>query len=123
MCQPHWDKLRDAIKLRGLDDMIAKDGMQAAQQLAEGRPDPLLAAHNAIVGNAAAAAGLAIMSPNDDGSERCPICYLKEASFAAPSCDCGDPACTSESRADRFERWIEHAANDQSKRIHGGGST
>jgi hypothetical protein len=57
------------------------------------------------------------MAPNDDGSERCPVCYLKELSLAAPRCECGDPACTPESRAESFERWIERAADDELERL------
>jgi hypothetical protein len=121
MCQSHWDKLRDALKVRGLYGMVAQDGAQAARDLADGRPDPLMAAHNAIVGNALDTAGLAVMTPNDDGSERCPLCYLKALSLAAPGCECSDPTCTPESRAERFERWIDCAADDQLARISGGG--
>jgi hypothetical protein len=117
MCQSHWDKLREALKVRGLYGMVAKDGAQASRDLAEGRPDPLMAAHNAIVGNALNTAGLAIMAANDDGSERCPICFLMAA---AAGCQCGAPACTPEARAAqsaRFEAWIERAADDELERI------
>ena len=34
-CQPHWDKLRVAIEVRGLSKFIAKDGVQAANNLAD----------------------------------------------------------------------------------------
>lgn len=118
-CTDHWAKLRAAISERGLDKLVANDGAQVAQDLVDGRPDPLMAAHNAIVSNAAGKVGLAIMMPNDDGSDRCPICYLKALSLAAPRCECGDPACTSESRAKEFERWIEFAADEQLERING----
>jgi hypothetical protein len=120
MCQPHWDKLRDAIKSRGLYGMVATDGAQAARDLGEGRPDPLMAAHNAIVGNALNRAGLAVVSPNEDGSERCPLCFLIAA---AAGCQCGDPACTPEARAAqsaRFEAWIELAADDELERVGAG---
>jgi hypothetical protein len=112
-CQSHWDKLKSAIEARGLMSKVATSGEQAAAQIAAGKPDPLMAAHNAIVSNALGKVGLELMMPNDDGSDRCPICYLVKLSLAAPRCECGDPACTSQSRADNFERWIEHAADDQ----------
>lgn len=32
-CQEHWDKLRQAVSLRGLDDFIAKDGETAAANI------------------------------------------------------------------------------------------
>src|ERR1044071_1245799 len=95
MCQSHWDKLREALKVRGLDGMVANDGAPPARDLAEGRPDPLMSAHNAIVANAMTRAWLAIMSNIDDGSERCPICFLMAA---AAGCQCGAPACTPEAR-------------------------
>lgn len=122
MCIDHWAKLRAALAERKLDKLIAADGMQAAADLVAGRPDPLMAAHNAILSNAVDKVGLAIMMQNDDGSERCPICYLKALSLASPQCTCGDPACTPESIADGFERWIEIAADEQLKRISGGAS-
>lgn len=117
ICQPHWDKLRDALKLRGLDDMVAKDGAQAAHDLADGRPDPLMSAHNAIVSNALGVVGLAVMEPNDDGTERCPLCYLQQLSLRG--CECGDPACTFEARVARFEGWIDRAADDELQRVGG----
>ena len=121
MCQSHWDKLRAAIADRGLDKFVSADGLAAINALVAGRPDPLLAAHNAIVGNAASKVGIAVMQQNEDGSDRCPICYLKQLSLAAPRCECGDPACTPESRAEGFEQWIDFAANDQATRINGEG--
>lgn len=117
MCQTHWDKLRGALRLRGLYDLVAKDGAQAARDLADGRPDPLMSAHNAIVGNALGLVGLAAMAPNDDGTERCPLCYLKQLSLASPKCECGDLACAPESRAERFEGWIDRAADDELQRV------
>ena len=48
--------------------------------------DPLMAAHNMILGNALEAGGLIAMQPNDDGTGRCPVCYLNVPewiSFAA----------------------------------------
>ena len=116
-CMDHWNKLRTAIAERGLEALVAADGMTAVNDLIAGRPDPLMAAHNAIVSNAASKVGLAIMTANDDGSERCPICYLKALSLAAPRCECGDPACTPESRAEGFERWIDRAADEQLERM------
>ena len=119
MCNAHWDKLRDAIRVRGLDGLIAKDGAQAAADLADGRPDPLMAAHNAIVGNALGVVGLAAMAHNDDGTERCPLCYPVELSLQT-RCECGDSACTPESRAARFEGWIDRAADEQLQRMGAG---
>jgi hypothetical protein len=112
-CQPHWDKLKAAIEARGLMSRVASSGEQAAAQLAAGKPDPLMAAHNAIVGNALGKVGLELMMPNEDGTERCPICFLVKLSLESPRCECGDPTCTPQARAESSERWIDHAADDQ----------
>lgn len=111
MCQRHWDLLKDAIKERGLYDLVAPDGKAAmtnmASEVQSGSKvtnfDPLMAAHNDIWGHAMDLAGLAVMSPNPDGSEKCPICYC--ADLHAPECKddpCPDP---------RFDEWIGFAAN------------
>lgn len=108
MCADHWAKLKAALEARGLGDLMAKSQedvqrrMEAA--MVQGDPaksfEPLLGAHNAILANALDTVGMQLMEPNADGSERCPICFLK-------TCPCGNPEC-----APKFERWIEHAADD-----------
>lgn len=114
MCQEHWDKLKEALRERGLMGLVPQGGEAAAKLLSEGRPDPLMAAHNAIVGNAMDAFGIAIMMPNEDGSERCPLCYCKRQCFDNPCPgNCGRPDCSPESNAAKFETWIERAADDQ----------
>lgn len=106
MCQPHWDELRQAIDDRGLSHLIAQGGERAARNLVDEAQnglsiknfDPLMAAHNAIWGNALDLAGLAVMVPNDDGSDRCPYCYILAE---APKHDA----------AGRFDDWITRAAD------------
>lgn len=107
-CQDHHDKLKKAIDDRGLTRFIAKDGKTAfdltvrqLQRTDESKGDPLLNAYWAIVNNALSVIGLDLMAQNADGSDKCPICVLK-------TCGCSDPGC-----AERFEKWIEHAADDQ----------
>jgi hypothetical protein len=86
-CQLHWENLRAAITARSPDGLVARDGKAAAARMKreiESGPDnasfdPLMAAHNAIVANAAHICPgglLTLMSPNADGSDRCPLCYL-----------------------------------------------
>jgi hypothetical protein len=98
MCQEHWTKLKTAISERGLDGLVAKTGEQAAAQamssLKDGTTktnfDPLMAAHNMILSRALDTAGLELMAQNDDGSDRCPLCFLN----AAHEAGCKEPDCT-----------------------------
>lgn len=107
-CEAHWDRLREAIKARGLDGLVAKDGYEAAAKTKaelEGGPskssfDPLLGAHNAILSNTLRVAGLVILGADEKGEHYCPICYLTQ------NCSCGLGAeC-------HFFGWIERAADD-----------
>lgn len=90
-CQPHWEELREKIRERGLYGLVATSGEQAVAQLVDGVEngtkktnfDPLMAAHNQLVSNAIGVVGLALMMLNEDGSERCPVCYL------IANCQCG----------------------------------
>jgi hypothetical protein len=113
-CQPHWEKLRAAIDERGLTHLVAQGGAQAARNLAaESRDgpsiqtfDPLMAAHNAIWFNAMQTpVGMTLMFANDDGSERCPICFPRDEH--AKVCP-GAPECLVS--ASTFEAWIDLAA-------------
>ena len=97
MCQAHWDKLKAEIGARGLDRFIAKDGAEAAERLASGGFDPLMNAHNAILSNCLNSRGLAAMTPNEDGSEKCQLC------FCASTCTKCQPC-------QHFEQWIVFAA-------------
>lgn len=59
-CRAHWDMLRAAIEARGLSGLVAKDGRAACENMKaelQGRADksnfdPLMGAHNMIVGRA-----------------------------------------------------------------------
>lgn len=89
-CGAHWTELREAIDARGLGPLVSTSGTQAAARDANrlsgseaGKDyDPLMAAHWAIVNRALSIAGLVLMSPNDDGTDRCPLCFL------ITSCEC-----------------------------------
>jgi hypothetical protein len=84
MCQPHWNKLREAMKDRCIDYLGAKDGKQAADDAVEqlaGREtdyDPLMACNWMITGRALKMGGLYLMGAKEDGSEYCPICEAIE---------------------------------------------
>jgi hypothetical protein len=114
MCQPHWEKLKQKIEERGISRLVSKSGEVVAGKIAKEIEsgagtketfDPLMSAHNAIVSNAMDTAGLEIMMPNEDGSDRCPICFLQQ------SCKCGAPDCK-----ERYEQWVEFAARDAFER-------
>lgn len=107
-CESHWDELREKIRERGLYGLVATSGEQAAAQMvsqvqdgaSKANFDPLMGAHNAIVSNALYVAGLPLMMQNDDGSDRCPLCYLVD------NCPCGrGDACP-------FRTWTTRAADD-----------
>ena len=112
-CQDHWDRLRKAIEDRGLSDLIAPDGATAAAQLADQiesggmtpvNYDPLMAAHWAIVSNVGALADglvLTLMMPNEDGSDRCPLCYAN----------------THNPHGHNYDEWIDRAADDQVEQV------
>jgi hypothetical protein len=69
--------------------------------MVDGSFEPLLGAHNALVVNLLSTAGLEAMAPNDDGSDRCPLCFVIDR------CQCG------EGEACPFRSWIVRAADDQ----------
>lgn len=114
-CNTHWEKLRAAIEERGLTPLVSDGGASVAEKMADAGGtglrldnfDPLMGAHNKIVEHALGAVGLALFQPNDDGSPRCPICYLT----ALHQAQCRDPKCGQD-----FEAWINFAA-DGSKRF------
>lgn len=69
-CASHWDKLREAIKARGMFHLVANSGEAAAERMvdeingtATDRTfDPLMSAHNMIMGRAIEAGGLYLMT-------------------------------------------------------------
>jgi hypothetical protein len=65
--------------------------------------DPLMAAHNMIVSRALDMIGLELMTANEDGSERCPICSLQMGHDA----NCKEPGCKYS-----YDSWVEYAARD-----------
>lgn len=111
-CLDHWQQLREAIAARGLEHLVAGDGQSAAANLASAVEsgatvanfDPLIYAHNSILANAIHLAGLAVLVHDENGAERCPLCFLT----AAHRAQCTDPAC----RVSDFDHWIGRAADD-----------
>lgn len=86
-CDRHWQLLRAAINKRGLTP-LTKSGEAHVAALAEKREgpfDPLMGAHNMIVVRVLDGAGLILLVPNEDGTEKCPQC------FAQATCTCTRP--------------------------------
>lgn len=124
-CQHHWDALKQAIKSRGLFDLVARDGHEALEQAVgelKGEPktlknfDPLMSAHWQIVNNAMETLGaiganpLALMASDPDHPEcECPICYLNYLSEEHDR-TCTEPTCTKK-KGLRFDDWIQKAAD------------
>ncbi len=74
-CSVHWEELSDAIKTRGLWHLVPTSGEEAVRRVGEDEFDPLMGAHNVIIGHALEAGGVEVMSDNNDGTPRCPVCY------------------------------------------------
>lgn len=107
MCQPHWEKIRAAIKERGLDHLGASSGLEAIERLNDelaGRAtpdtyDPLMNANNMIWSRALEMGGLYLMGQKEDGSQYCPLC---EVDANSPAREDGRP---------EAEHWIEGCTN------------
>jgi hypothetical protein len=80
MCQPHWDKLRQAIKDRGIYFLVAGSSEQAISNIVadlKGEPsdyDPLMDCHWMITKRALELWGLQLMWTKEDGTDYCPVC-------------------------------------------------
>lgn len=80
ICQDHWNKIRAAIKERGIDHLGAKTGEKAVEDIKtqiEGRPtdyDPLMSCNWMIHSKALEMGGLYLMTAKEDGTPHCPIC-------------------------------------------------
>lgn len=118
LCTPHWEKLKEAIRARGLWQFVATKGEQVAAKVqaeVERGPgastfEPLLAANMAIFSNALGLAGMSLMANEEDGSERCPICFLQRWHDS----ECKESGCpTAVGGSKSFENWIDAAASDQ----------
>ena len=120
-CENHWGMLREKVDAAGLGTLVPETAEKAMAGLVDqietdkttvDNFDPLMGAHNAIVANGLDMVGLDLMQPNEDGSERCPICYLTAYSqkWRGPNdictCGCGE-------RVPNFEEWLDLAVAGQ----------
>lgn len=98
-CLPHWDKLRAEVDKQGLGAYVSDSPSRATEQLqrkVDGEDsldtfDPLMRAHMAIIAAAISIVGVTLFLDDDDGTERCPICYMQrlhDESCTNAGCDC-----------------------------------
>lgn len=110
-CQNHWNILRKAIDDRGMGHLISRSGEECVRRLVAGSEhpskttfDPLMGSHNQIIARSLNECGFEIMIQNDDGSDRCPICFLDMKHKE----NCVESGCTWTYE----DSWIQGAAND-----------
>lgn len=75
ICPTHWMQLRAEIQSRGMWHLVSATKEDAIQSLMNNRFDPLIIANDIIAKSATGYGGSAVVDNNDDGSERCPVCY------------------------------------------------
>ncbi len=124
----HWNALRKAIDDRGLASLISERGEEAirkvSRELSEGPSvdsfDPLMSAHFMIMSNAIETIGRIGIDPmifianNPEHPQwECPICCLNWLSEEHDN-TCTTEGCTKE-KGQRFDIWIEKAADDTVK--------
>src|SRR6266704_3865217 len=104
-CQPHWSKLRDAVKERGMDELVASSGKEAADRMGKELKgdetlssfDPLMSMHWAIVDRLSEIGGAQILL-----QEGCPMCFANQEHLRG----CKEPNCTWS-----FDSWIPRVAD------------
>lgn len=115
-CDEHWTSLREAIDERGLSHLVSsKSEVSTVMKTVEDiwdiidpttikNFDPLVYAHWAIVANVLNSVGMEVFFENEDGSERCPLCYMAEVHAEV----CVDLECN----ITTFDDWTELAADE-----------
>lgn len=115
-CQPHWDRLRAAIDVRGLSHLVAKDGADCAgrlqRELREGKPivdeyDPLMSCHWMIFNEALRQGGMGLLGTPPEGGSYCPICEAVKAT--KEPYDELPPGATLQERVEKW--WIDGPAD------------
>lgn len=95
MCQSHWDALRSAIEQRGIGHLIARTGEECAANVRreiEGEStiidfDPLMSANNALWSLSMNVIGLDMMTTDEQGNHRCPVCELQKFDYVAAAAE------------------------------------
>lgn len=82
-CQDHWNKLREAIKVRDLWSFVAKSSEDLFNRYIKEEkeeltiPDPLITAHNLILSRVVEKSPY-ILFQKEDGSHWCPLCDVRD---------------------------------------------
>lgn len=71
MCIEHWNQIRAEVEKQGLTKFVAKSTEDLQRKLESGERDPLMGAHNAIMGAVIEKGGLAWVAVNP-----CPYCFV-----------------------------------------------
>lgn len=95
ICLPHYDRLKTAIKVRGLWDMVGGPKPEMVEKFEasiEGVEkvehfDPLLAANNMIWSVGMKCFGLGLMQPDEHGNHRCPVRKARRDGLDREGCD------------------------------------
>lgn len=95
ICKEHWDKLREAIEARGLGKFVANNGQELIDHTVRDLKgentvmdfEPLMGAAICISGLAMGIGGLALMTPGEDGTMPCPVCFLQSFDYVSAAAD------------------------------------
>lgn len=110
MCDRHWDALRRAVEARGLWPLVAcgpTEVMRRMQHEVTHGPsresfDPMMEAYSTILCDVIEITDREVLQLNDDGSERCAICFLVQViQHETASEECGSA----------MEGWLEIGAD------------
>lgn len=71
MCIEHWNQIRAEVEKQGLTKFVAKSTEDLVRLMNEGGRDPLMGAHNAIMGAVIEKSGMAWITVNP-----CPYCFV-----------------------------------------------
>lgn len=111
-CMPHWTALREEIENKqGLGQFVSNGGKDLVSRITESGADPLggetgdplMDAHNLILGNAMNLLSNAGINPLEMlVGDLCPLCFVSKC--GNPECQCG--------AEQRSTKWIEFAGRD-----------
>ncbi len=81
-CQEHWDGMRAAVEARGMSHLVARSGVEAAQNVTDefngvagaSQWDPLMAMNWAIGSRVMRAVGLSLLQ-----NAECPLCVVERS--------------------------------------------
>lgn len=105
-CQSHWDKLREAVKECGMDELVASGGKEVINRMEKELKgdkslssfDPLMSVHWVIVNRLAELGGGEIFL-----MEGCPMCFANSGHQKG----CKEPNCIWS-----YDDWIPDAVDD-----------